>query len=126
MSVQFVVVAVRGLPKDCCVVGVGVWWAVLHLWYSVAAYLFWVLFFAFCLALLGHSVDALASRADEGRCSSDMPRGAGERALLSEGVRNGGTLTWVVLSYHHLNVYRVVGNGGEVKHLSTRRKDIRE
>ncbi len=50
------------------------------------------------------------SRADEGRLRPAIClRGAGERALLSEGVRMGEHSPGLCLGYHHLNVYRVVG-----------------
>ena len=87
--------------------GVGcVWWVVCDL-YSGCEHLL----FSCCVVLfsfVGHSVDALASRADEGRCGLRYASGSW-RASFDPRVSEWGNLTRVVLGYHHLNVYRVVG-----------------
>ena len=57
---------------------------------------------------VGRSVDALAPRADEGRCGLRYAPGSW-RASFDPGVSEWGNLAWVVLGHHHLNVYRVVG-----------------
>ena len=93
-----------------CLWGVGgwwcVWWVVCDL-YSGCEHLL----FSCCVVLfsfVGHSVDALASRADEGRCGLRYASGSW-RASFDPRVSEWGNLTRVVLGYHHLNVYRVVG-----------------
>ena len=83
-----------------------VWWVVCDL-YSGCEHLL----FSCCVVLfsfVGHSVDALASRADEGRCGLRYASGSW-RASFDPRVSEWGNLTRVVLGYHHLNVYRVVG-----------------
>ena len=64
----------------------------------------------FCVlfSFIGHSVDALASRADEGRCGLRYAPGSW-RASFDPGVSEWGNPARVVLGHHHLNVYRVVG-----------------
>ena len=57
---------------------------------------------------VGHSVDALAPRADEGRCGLRYAPGSW-RASFDPGVSEWGNPARVVLGHHHLNVYRVVG-----------------
>ena len=74
---------------DCCVVGVGcVWWVVCDL-YSGCEHICSVLFFVFCLVLLGIRWMPWHQELMKDVAACDMPRGAGERALLSEGVRMG-------------------------------------
>jgi len=53
-------------------------------------------------------VDALAPRADEGRCGLRYAPGSW-RASFDPGVSEWGNPARVVLGHHHLNVYRVVG-----------------
>ena len=75
--------------SDCCVVGVGcVWWVVCDL-YSGCEHICSVLFFVFCLVLLGIRWMPWHQELMKDVAACDMPRGAGERALLSEGVRMG-------------------------------------
>ena len=75
--------------NDCCVVGVGcVWWVVCDL-YSGCEHICSVLFFVFCLVLLGIRWMPWHQELMKDVAACDMPRGAGERALLSEGVRMG-------------------------------------
>ena len=57
---------------------------------------------------VGHSVDALAPRADEGRCGLRYAPGSW-RASFDPGVSEWGNPARVVLGHHHLNVYRVGG-----------------
>ena len=72
-----------------CVVGVGcVWWVVCDL-YSGCEHICSVLFFVFCLVLLGIRWMPWHQELMKDVAACDMPRGAGERALLSEGVRMG-------------------------------------
>ena len=66
----------------------------------------WVCFLL--CGFVGRSVDALAPRADEGRCGLRYAPGSW-RASFDPGVSEWGNLAWVVLGHHHLNVYRVVG-----------------
>ena len=74
---------------DRCVVGVGcVWWVVCDL-YSGCEHICSVLFFVFCLVLLGIRWMPWHQELMKDVAACDMPRGAGERALLSEGVRMG-------------------------------------
>ena len=71
------------------VVGVGcVWWVVCDL-YSGCEHICSVLFFVFCLVLLGIRWMPWHQELMKDVAACDMPRGAGERALLSEGVRMG-------------------------------------
>ena len=70
-------------------VGVGcVWWVVCDL-YSGCEHICSVLFFVFCLVLLGIRWMPWHQELMKDVAACDMPRGAGERALLSEGVRMG-------------------------------------
>ena len=72
-----------------CVVGVGcVWWVVCDL-YSGCEHICSVLFFVFCLVLLGIRWMPWHQELMKDVAACDMPRGVGERALLSEGVRMG-------------------------------------
>ena len=74
---------------DCCVVGVGcVWWVVCVVYSGCERFCF-VLFFVFCLVLLGIRWMPWHQELMKDVAACDMPRGAGERALLSEGVRMG-------------------------------------
>lgn len=73
----------------CCFLGVGcVWWVVCDL-YSGCEHICSVLFFVFCLVLLGIRWMPWHQELMKDVAACDMPRGAGERALLSEGVRMG-------------------------------------
>ncbi len=101
-----VVVGVCGLLLASCVLCVGlvVWWVVCDLYSGCEHLVCFVVLFSF----VGHSVDALASRADEGRCGLRYASGSW-RASVDPRVSEWGNLTRVVLGYHHLNVYRVVG-----------------
>ena len=81
-----------------------VWWVVCDL-YSGCEHLFCSVVLFSCV---GHSVDALASRADEGRCGLRYASGSW-RANCDPRVSEWGNLAGVVPGYHHLNVYRVVG-----------------
>ena len=74
----------------------------------VVASIFVLYCFCVLFSFIGHSVDALASRADEGRCGLRYASGSW-RASFDPRVSEWGNLTRVVLGYHHLNVYRVVG-----------------
>ena len=75
--------------SECCFVGVGcVWWVVCDL-YSGCEHICSVLFFVFCLVLLGIRWMPWHQELMKDVAACDMPRGAGERALLSEGVRMG-------------------------------------
>ena len=85
-------------------VGLVVWWVVCDLYSGCEHLVCFVVLFSF----VGHSVDALASRADEGRCGLRYASGSW-RASVDPRVSEWGNLTRVVLGYHHLNVYRVVG-----------------
>ena len=89
--------------RACCV-GLVVWWVVCDLYSGCEHLVCFVVLFSF----VGHSVDALASRADEGRCGLRYASGSW-RASVDPRVSEWGNLTRVVLGYHHLNVYRVVG-----------------
>ena len=72
-----------------CGVGVGcVWWVVCDL-YSGCEHICSVLFFVFCLVLLGIRWMPWHQELMKDVAACDMPRGVGERALLSEGVRMG-------------------------------------
>ena len=72
-----------------CLLGVGcVWWVVCDL-YSGCEHICSVLFFVFCLVLLGIRWMPWHQELMKDVAACDMPRGAGERALLSEGVRMG-------------------------------------
>ena len=66
----------------------GVWWVVCDL-YSGCQHICSVLFFVFCLVLLGIRWMPWHQELMKDVAACDMPRGAGERALLSEGVRMG-------------------------------------
>ena len=83
------VVVARAASRRLCVVGVGcVWWVVCDL-YSGCEHICSVLFFVFCLVLLGIRWMPWHQELMKDVAACDMPRGAGERALLSEGVRMG-------------------------------------
>ena len=72
-----------------CVVGVGcVWWVVCVVYSGCERFCF-VLFFVFCLVLLGIRWMPWHQELMKDVAACDMPRGVGERALLSEGVRMG-------------------------------------
>ena len=71
----------------CCWCGC-VWWVVCDL-YSGCEHICSVLFFVFCLVLLGIRWMPWHQELMKDVAACDMPRGAGERALLSEGVRMG-------------------------------------
>ena len=81
---------VRPFRRDPSFVG-GLWW----LWwvvcdlYSGCEHICSVLFFVFCLVLLGIRWMPWHQELMKDVAACDMPRGAGERALLSEGVRMG-------------------------------------
>ena len=78
----------RSQPEKCFL-GVGcVWWVVCDL-YSGCEHICSVLFFVFCLVLLGIRWMPWHQELMKDVAACDMPRGAGERALLSEGVRMG-------------------------------------
>ena len=64
------------------------WWVVCDL-YSGCEHICSVLFFVFCLVLLGIRWMPWHQELMKDVAACDMPRGAGERALLSEGVRMG-------------------------------------
>ena len=84
-----VVVVARTASQRLDVVGVGcVWWVVCDL-YSGCEHICSVLFFVFCLVLLGIRWMPWHQELMKDVAACDMPRGAGERALLSEGVRMG-------------------------------------
>ena len=59
-------------------------------------------------SFVGHSVDALASRADEGRCGLRNASGSW-RASFDPRVSEWGNLTRVVLGYRMLKFDRCVG-----------------
>ena len=66
-----------------------VWWVVCDL-YSGCEHLL----FSCCVVLfsfVGHSVDALASRADEGRCGLRYASGSWRASVIIRGCPNGGT-----------------------------------
>ena len=65
-----------------------VWWVVCDL-YSGCEHICSVLFFVFCLVLLGIRWMPWHQELMKDVAACDMPRGVGERALLSEGVRMG-------------------------------------
>ena len=73
--------------SGCCWCGC-VWWVVCDL-YSGCEHICSVLFFVFCLVLLGIRWMPWHQELMKDVAACDMPRGAGERALLSEGVRMG-------------------------------------
>ena len=75
------------LAALCCWCGC-VWWVVCDL-YSGCEHICSVLFFVFCLVLLGIRWMPWHQELMKDVAACDMPRGAGERALLSEGVRMG-------------------------------------
>ena len=69
--------------------GVGcVWWVVCVVYSGCERFCF-VLFFVFCLVLLGIRWMPWHQELMKDVAACDMPRGVGERALLSEGVRMG-------------------------------------
>lgn len=83
------VVVARMAGLRGCLLGVGcVWWVVCDL-YSGCEHICSVLFFVFCLVLLGIRWMPWHQELMKDVAACDMPRGAGERALLSEGVRMG-------------------------------------
>ena len=83
------VVVARTASQRLDVVGVGcVWWVVCDL-YSGCEHICSVLFFVFCLVLLGIRWMPWHQELMKDVAACDMPRGVGERALLSEGVRMG-------------------------------------
>ena len=83
------VVVARTAGLKTCSLGVGcVWWVVCDL-YSGCEHICSVLFFVFCLVLLGIRWMPWHQELMKDVAACDMPRGAGERALLSEGVRMG-------------------------------------
>ena len=74
-----------------CVVGVGcVWWVVCVVYSGCERFCF-VLFFCVLFSFVGHSVDALASRADEGRCGLRYASGSWRASVIIRGCPNGGT-----------------------------------
>ena len=84
-----VVVVARTTSLKGFLLGVGcVWWVVCDL-YSGCEHICSVLFFVFCLVLLGIRWMPWHQELMKDVAACDMPRGAGERALLSEGVRMG-------------------------------------
>ena len=86
---HFIVVVARTASLKACFLGVGcVWWVVCDL-YSGCEHICSVLFFVFCLVLLGIRWMPWHQELMKDVAACDMPRGAGERALLSEGVRMG-------------------------------------
>ena len=76
------------LPAALCCWRGCVWWVVCDL-YSGCEHICSVLFFVFCLVLLGIRWMPWHQELMKDVAACDMPRGAGERALLSEGVRMG-------------------------------------
>ena len=88
-SVTCVVVVGLRSQLGCLLLGCGcVWWVVCDL-YSGCEHICSVLFFVFCLVLLGIRWMPWHQELMKDVAACDMPRGAGERALLSEGVRMG-------------------------------------
>ena len=86
---RFLWVVVARTASQRVFVGVGcVWWVVCDL-YSGCEHICSVLFFVFCLVLLGIRWMPWHQELMKDVAACDMPRGAGERALLSEGVRMG-------------------------------------
>ena len=86
---RLLVVVARATSLEGFPVGVGcVWWVVCDL-YSGCEHICSVLFFVFCLVLLGIRWMPWHQELMKDVAACDMPRGAGERALLSEGVRMG-------------------------------------
>ena len=67
-----------------------VWWVVCDL-YSGCEHICSVLFFCVLFSFVGHSVDALASRADEGRCGLRYASGSWRASVIIRGCPNGGT-----------------------------------
>ena len=65
-----------------------VWWVVCVVYSGCERFCF-VLFFVFCLVLLGIRWMPWHQELMKDVAACDMPRGVGERALLSEGVRMG-------------------------------------
>ncbi len=72
-------------------------------------------------SFVGRSVDALASRADEGRSGLRYASGSW-RASVDPRISEWGNLARVVFGYQHLSFVGCWGERGEVKHLSTRRR----
>ena len=70
-------------------VGVGVCGGLFVICIVVASMFLFVLFFVFCLVLLGIRWMPWYQELMKDVAACDMPRGVGERALLSEGVRMG-------------------------------------
>ena len=86
---RLLVVVARAASLRRLFLGVGcVWWVVCDL-YSGCEHICSVLFFVFCLVLLGIRWMPWHQELMKDVAACDMPRGAGERALLSEGVRMG-------------------------------------
>ena len=89
VSVRHCVVVARMPGLRVLFLGCGcVWWVVCDL-YSGCEHICSVLFFVFCLVLLGIRWMPWHQELMKDVAACDMPRGAGERALLSEGVRMG-------------------------------------
>ena len=89
VSVRRLLVVVARAASLRVFLGVGcVWWVVCDL-YSGCEHICSVLFFVFCLVLLGIRWMPWHQELMKDVAACDMPRGAGERALLSEGVRMG-------------------------------------
>ena len=89
VSVRCLLVVVAHTASLRVFLGVGcVWWVVCDL-YSGCEHICSVLFFVFCLVLLGIRWMPWHQELMKDVAACDMPRGAGERALLSEGVRMG-------------------------------------
>lgn len=82
-----------GWPARPCwlvvLVGVGVCGGLFVICIVVASMFLFVLFFVFCLVLLGIRWMPWYQELMKDVAACDMPRGVGERALLSEGVRMG-------------------------------------
>ena len=68
-------------------VGLVVWWVVCDLYSGCEHLVCFVVLFSF----VGHSVDALASRADEGRCGLRYASGSWRASVIIRGCPNGGT-----------------------------------
>ena len=76
--------------SDCCVVGVGVCGGLFVICIVVAS-IFVLYCFCVLFSFVGHSVDALASRADEGRCGLRYASGSWRASVIIRGCPNGGT-----------------------------------
>ena len=94
--------------------------ALLHLCGGVSVC---VIFLGFCVfvSVLGRMVDALASRADEGRGRLRYASGSCQPSVDPR-ISEWGNPAPVMGCYRMLNEIGVRGERGEVKHLSTRRK----